>query len=97
MPPRNKAAQRKLEKITDFKDLPLDVFLIRSKEHQQPQISGLRVKGISDALPQADHKYRMVVTKGHYERTEMVKLPDPFKKHTINNETRKKEKVKKEI
>ena len=92
--PRNLAAFNTVSNVTDFKDLPLDVFLTRSKEHSVPDISGLHVSSLSGAYPGTDHKYKMVATKGHYERTEMVKLPDPFKKHYITFETHKKLKLK---
>jgi len=39
----------------------------------------------------------MVATKGHYERTEMVKLKDPFKKHFITFETHKQVKMQREL
>lgn len=87
--PRNLAALNTLQTVTDFNELPLDVFLTRSKEHNVAATSGLHVKSFSGSYNKVDHKYKMTATKGHYERTEMVRLPDPFKKHFITFETNK--------
>lgn len=92
--PRNLAALNTLQTVTDFNELPLDVFLTRSKEHHVPAASGLHVKSFSGSYSRADHKYKMTATKGHYERTEMVRLKDPFKKHFITFETQKTKKMK---
>jgi hypothetical protein len=94
--PRNLAAFNTVNNVTDYDKLPLDVFLTRSPE-RQPAISGLHVKQFSGSYNRTDHKYKMVATKGHYERTEMVKLPDPFKKHFIAYETGKKLKAARDL
>ena len=95
--PRNIGAFKSIQPLTDFDSLPIDPMLSRSRMSQSG-IQGLHVKSFSGSyMKEKELKYKMVATKGHYEHTTQVRLPDPFKKHFLSFETHKKWKMEQNI